>query len=480
MTLSIRELQKQEEEATSRINKEIMQQWLWYALTYGVSFTGCLKISKADLGINVDWWDKDKKYHEETIHADRIYQEPVYEQFLIWAGYRGEVIISDVLDKEGNPKKDRKGNIKRKVEGFKAHEKPAMYSNTAERNSDAPNLIDQLIHFITEVYPREYDPETMDYTDKIISSREKYRHIETADQKRKLRIIAEIIIGRRIMEAIYANDAFADPEIKLAISYNYGMHYKRDEIVALIRSIIDASADLLSPPQEKDEELAKDIINGLSEKLPDIVRGLSFDKDNKLIMQSEAQEVIGKVVLDKITSARKTELAQLSQQIVNGLFGLWQLIDEKAKPTPEIIEEILAKKYLSGERFRLLKNRTEEVTEEVKREEIGRTIELGQLFLKAKEQLPPEDFRKLLRTGTEDMAMTAIYDAMNIAKAFGDNPQVIEGLSYSAIKALAAPSTPPEQTSEQVIERTQSGKPLTFDVIKKALEDARRSFLGNE
>jgi len=377
MTLSMKEIRKRKNEAENLENREIMREWKWLMLTYGVSFTSCLRLKKQETSLKVKWTDDNGDPHNETIDADEIYNEDVYNKFLVWAGYSHQIIETENRDENGEVKQNKNGkiSISRKLQ--------VIWPSSFE---DTDKLIDQLAVFITEVYPYKCDPKTFTFrTDKKYDpQREKYAHIKDTQKGTdwlegtlsEPEGVTAITVGRRIMEAKYAlylvsdDDGFADPNVGLTISHNYGMNYKRSEIARFIYGIIEASSGLLSSA-EGEAKLAQDIATALSERLGEIISELDIDKDKKLMLQEGAEDLIKEVILKKIKEARKKERNELSQMIVNGLFEEWYQIDEKAKPTPELIERVLERKIDSGERFKLIKQAQEEEAAKVRREKLA-------------------------------------------------------------------------------------------------------------
>jgi hypothetical protein len=369
MVLSIKEIRRQKREAMSLEDREIMLEWQWLALTYGTSFTGCLRLKKLDASLVVKWIDDNGNLHEEVVDADQLYNEDVYNKFLAWAGYSYEIIRTEKPDKKGKIRK----NVKIQATW------PITFADTVD------GLIAQFIEFATEVYPYKYDTENSKYLTegKYDPGREKYAHIKDTQEGTEwlegtltTEGVAVIIVGRRIMEGKYAawnvsnDDGFADPNVGLTIAHNYGMNYRRSEIARLIYGIIEASSGLLSTA-EGEMQLAQDIANALSDQLCEIINGLDIDEDKKLIFQDGTEALIKDTILAKIIEARKKEREQLAQQVVNGLFEEWYQIEEKAKPSPELIERVLAQKIGSGDRFKLIKEAQEEEAAKARREKLA-------------------------------------------------------------------------------------------------------------
>jgi hypothetical protein len=369
MTISIKEIRRQKREAASLEDKEIMLEWQWLALTYGTSFTGCLRLKNLDARFVVRWTDDNGDQHEESIDADQLYNEDVYNRFLVWTGYSYEIMRTE--------KPDKKGKIREYVK-IKASW-PITFADTVDE------LISKFIEFITEVYPCKYDTKDFKYLTegKYDPSREKYAHIKDTRKGNdwlegtvNAEGVAAIVVGRRIMEGKYAawivsnDDGFADPNVGLTISHNYGMNYRRSEIARLVYGIIEASSGLLST-EEGEQKLAQNIANALSDQLCDIVDGLDIDEDKKLIFREGTEDLIKDTILKEIIESRKKEREQLAQQVVNGLFEEWYQIEEKAKPSHELIERVLAQKIGSGERFKLVKAVQDEIVQEVRREKLA-------------------------------------------------------------------------------------------------------------
>src|SRR2546430_6506244 len=369
MVLSIKEIRRQKREAMSLEDKEIMLEWQWLALTYGTSFTGCLRLKKLDTSFVVKWTDDNGNEHEESVDADQLYNEDVYNKFLAWDGASHEIIKTEKPDKKGKIRKTTK------IQAVW----PITFADTVDK------LIGRFVEFATEVYPYKYDSENLKYLvdGKYDSGREKYAHIKDTQEGEKwlegtvdAEGVAAIVVGRRIMEGKYAvwliseDDGFADPNVGLTISHNYGMNYRRQEIARLIYGIIEASSGLLSTA-EGEMQLAQDITDALSEQLCEIVNGLDIDEDKNAIFRDGAENLIKDVILKKITGARRKEREQLAQMVVNGLFEERYQIDEKAKPSPELIEKVLAQKIGSGDRFKLIKAVHDEKTQEARREKLA-------------------------------------------------------------------------------------------------------------
>jgi hypothetical protein len=369
MAFSIKEIRRQKREAMSLEDKEIMLEWQWLALTYGTSFTGCLRLKKLDTSLVVKWTDDNGNEHEEVVDADQLYNEDVWNKFLAWVGYSHEIIRTEKPDKKGKIRKSTKIQ--------------AVWPITFADTVDA--LIVKFIEFATEVYPYKYDTENLEYltNGKYDPSREKYAHVK--DMQRGIdwlegtlatEGVAAIVVGRRIMEGKYAaylvseDDGFADPNVGLTISHNYGMNYRRQEIARLIYGVIEASSGLLSTA-EGETQLAQDIANALSDQLDEIVNALDIDDEKKLTLQDSAKATIQDIILEKIKAARKKEREQLAQMVVNGLFEEWYQIDEKAKPSPELIEKVLAQKIGSGERFKLIKSVQDEKAAEARKDKLA-------------------------------------------------------------------------------------------------------------
>jgi hypothetical protein len=93
-------------------------------------------------------------------------------------------------------------------------------------------------------------------------------------------------------------------------------------------------------------------------------------------------------------------------------------------------------------------------------------VEVGQELVKAREKAQQGAWGAFLaRVGIEERTA---QNYMNVARAFGDKPEIISALPPTATYALAAPSADP-QIVEAIIADVQNGAKLTVDAIKQRL-----------